>query len=505
MWMTIFSTLTKTRLLFSGLFLVLLFQIPINDPDYFWHLKTGEFIVLQRALPAGDIFSSMYLGQPWVLHEWLFEVVLYLMFAWLGTFGVKLLTVILAVSTLGMLFVLVRRIGRSLSIAMALLLMVLVPFAGGISPRPQMITYFCFCFFVFVLISHKYFGARRFLWLLPLLTVVWVNSHGGYVIGIALLGLFTVCEWADFWIKPQQNPSQRKALVRLAKVTCASVVASLINPGLFERWLYPFQVLGMAANEHISEWQSPNFHALSAKWYLLVVLLFLLSYAYAKRKPNLTEAVVPTFFLATGFLAVRHIPLAMLVIAPFFALSLRRCEARGLTDRLGGTYLAKNFTRLTRSSPELGQKSEVFLNWTLLVSLGIALSIYAPSFQAKDNEKLNDLLPVNAANFVLANGISGNLFNTYHYGGYLIYRFWPVRKVLIDGRADMYGDKFFADFIHIYEGKENWKDKFRALSIDYAIVGIDAPIRQLLREDASFVEVYSDARHSVLLRNSAEY
>ena len=504
MLMTIVSTLTKTRLLFSALFLKLLFEISIDDYDYFWHLKTGEYIVLQRALPVGDIFSSTHLGQPWVLHEWLFEVVLYLMFAWLGTFGVKLLTVAIGVFTLGLLFVLIQRITRSLSMALALLLLLLVPFYGGLSPRPQLVTYFCFCFFLFVLVSYKYFGARVSLWLMPLLMVVWVNSHGGYVIGITLLGLFSICEWAGYWFNLRRQASQKKHLVRLTQVTCATVAASLINPSIFERWLYPFQVLGMAANEYIAEWQSPNFHELGGKLYLLLVILFLLSYVYVKRKPDLTEVVVPTFFLATGFLAVRHIPLAVLAIAPFFALSLRRCEVRPLTNSLRGTYLAKTYKRLIDSGPELGKK-EFFLNWTLLASLGITLSVYAPTFQAKNDEKLNNKLPVNAASFVLANEISGNLFNTYEYGGYLIYRFWPDRKVFIDGRADMYGDKFVTDYIQIHDGKANWKNKFRALSIDYAIVGVDAPIRQLLREDASFVEVYSDPHHSVLLRKSEKY
>ena len=271
MLMTIISMLTKTRLLFSALFLKLIFQISIFDYDYFWHLKTGEYIVLQRALPVGDIFSSTHLGQPWVLHEWLFEVVLYLTFAWLGTFGVKLLTVTLTVFTLGTLFVLIRRISRSLSMALTVLLLVLVPFSIGISPRPQLITYFFFCIFLFVLVSYKYFNARVSLWLLPLLMVVWVNSHGGYVIGIALLGLFTVCEWASYWINFRRQPSQKKYLARLAQVACATVTASLINPSIFERWIYPFQVLGMSANEYIAEWQSPNFHELGAKFYLLMV------------------------------------------------------------------------------------------------------------------------------------------------------------------------------------------------------------------------------------------
>lgn len=504
MLMTIVSKLTKTRLMFGGLILVLLFLTTINDPDYFWHLKTGEYIVLQRALPVGDIFSSRHLGQPWVLHEWLFEVALYLMFAWLGTLGVKLFTVTLAVFTLGMLFLLMQRISRSPTIAVALLLTVLGPFAIGISPRPQLITYFCFCFFLFVLVSYKYFDAGVSLWLLPLLMVVWVNAHGGYVIGIALIGIFTVCEWVGYWSSFGRDLLRRKGLVRLAQVACATVAASLINPGHFERWLYPFEVLGMAANEHIQEWQSPNFHGFIGKWYLLLVLLFVFSYIYAKCKPDLTEAVVPTFFLVNGFLATRHIPLAVLAMVPFIALALRRCEMSRLIDRLRGTYLAKMYKNLIGRGPELGQ-SEFVLNWALLAGIGIALSIYASTFAAQEDVKLNEMLPVNAANFVLANGISGNLFNTYHYGGYLIYRFSSDRKVLIDGRADMYGDKFIADFLHIYNGNENWKNKFRDLSIDYAILSIDAPIRQLLREEASFVEVYSDPHHSVLLRNSAKY
>lgn len=504
MFMTIISSLTKTRLLFCGLFLKLLFVITIDDPDYFWHLKTGEYIVSQRTLPVGDIFSATHFGHPWVLHEWLFEVVLYLMYAWLGTLGVKLLTVALAILTLGTLFVLIRRITGSLSVTLFLLLMVLVPFSSGISPRPQLVTYFCFCFYLFVLVSYKYFKARAPLWLLPLLMVVWVNSHGGYVIGISLLGVFIVCEWVSYWSDELREPSRRKDLVRLSQVACATAMASLLNPGLMERWIYPFQVLGMAANEHISEWQSPNFHSLDAKWYLLLVLIFFLLNVYAKRKPDLTEAVVPTFFLVAGFLAIRHIPLAVLAIAPFFAIALGRCDLVPLANRLRATYLAKILKRLNDKGPELGQR-EFLLNWTLLAVLGVVLFVNAPALQSKADEKLNKALPVNAASFVLANGISGNLFNTYHYGGYLIYRLWPNRKVLIDGRADMYGDKFVDDYMHIHDGGQNWKDKFQRLSIDYAIVGVDAPIRQLLRVDAGFIEVYSDAHHSVLLRNSANY
>ncbi|WP_211451614.1 hypothetical protein [Collimonas antrihumi] len=503
MLMTITALLNKTRLAFIAVFLLLFFIQPLIDPDYFWHLKTGEYIVSRHALPAGDIFSFTRFGQPWVLHEWLFEVVLYGMFAWLGPLGVKLLTVTFAMSALGLVFVLTRRIGQSTSAASVLMLVALVPFVVGISPRPQLVTYTCFAIFLFVLLSHKYYNAGRSLLLLPFLMIIWVNAHGGYVIGIALISLFTACEWISYWIGPVRAHQQKQRLVWLTQVTCATTLASLINPGFLAHWLYPFQVLGMAANERIQEWQSPNFHDFGPKAYLALVLLFILSYTFASRKPDVTEILIPSFFLVIGFLAARHIPVAVLAVTPFIALALSRgtiaAISRGWLRSSLATWCVKWL-----SSKELGQ-GEFVLNWIVLAILITSLVAYAPTFHSKDKEKANEVLPVNAASFVAANGITGNMFNNYGEGGYLIYRLSPALKVFIDGRADMYGDKFFTDFLDIYEGKANWKEKFDRLSIDFAIVGKDAPIRQLLLADGSFKEVFLDEHHSVLLRDIQKY
>ena len=93
------------------------------------------------------------------------------------------------------------------------------------------------------------------------------------------------------------------------------------------------------------------------------------------------------------------------------------------------------------------------------------------------------------------------MFNAYGDGGYLIYRLGPERKVCIDGRVDVYGDKFFKEHKDIYSGTADWKAKFDRLAIDFAILGNDAPIRQLLLADGSFREAFHDGRHSVLLRS----
>jgi len=503
MLMTVAALLNKTRLVFIAVFLLLFFVQPLIDPDYFWHLKTGEYIVAHHALPASDIFSFTRYGQPWVLHEWLFEVVLYGMFAWLGPLGIKLLTITFAMSALGIVFVLTRRIAQSTAIASILMLVATVPFVGGLAPRPQLVTYTCFAIFLFVLLSHKYYNAGRSLLLLPFLMVIWVNTHGGYVIGIALIGLFTTCEWISYWTDRVRTRQQKQRLVWLTQVACATTLASLINPGFLAHWLYPFQVLGMAANERIQEWQSPNFHDFGPKAYLTLVLLFILSYIFASRKPDVTEIMIPIFFLVIGFLAARHLPVAVLAVTPFIALALSRGAITAISAGWHRSGLASWYVKWF-SSKELGQ-SEFVLNWIVLAIFIASLTIYAPTFHSHDKEKANEVLPVDAASFVAANGITGNMFNDYGDGGYLIYRLSPALKVFIDGRADIYGDKFLTDFLDIYTGKANWKEKFDRLSIDFAIVGKDAPIRQLLLAEGSFKEVYLDQHHSVLLRNTQKY
>ena len=493
------ALLTKTRLVFAALFVVLSLVLPLTDPDYFWHLKAGEYIVTHRALPAGDIFSFTHAGQPWVLHEWLFEVVLFAAFATWGAFGVKLLAALFIVVTLGVTFALTRRMGQSPFVAFVLVMCGGFVFASGWAPRPQLVTYLLFALFLSILLHYKYDGARRALFVLPLLMVVWVNAHGGYVIGIALTFLFTGAEWLNYWSGAGRVPAQKGRLGELTLVAAATLLASLVNPEFVGHWLYPFQVLGMEANGAIQEWQSPNFHDISPRIYLLLCGLFFLSYIYATPRADITELLIPGFFLFNGFVSVRHIPLAVLTVLPFIALALARGSTAACAARWHGSRLGRRQASAAGSGKQLGQAAEGILNWIMLLAIVIGLSLYEPLLRAKA-AKQAERLPAAAADYVIANAIQGNMFNVYGDGGYLIYRLGPERKIFIDGRVDVYGDKFFKDYNDMYFGTAGWKEKFDRLAIDFAILDNDAPIRQLLLADGSFKEAFRDKRYSVLLR-----
>ena len=490
--------LSKTGVVGIVLFIVLLSLFRATDSDYFWHLKTGATIVAHGALPGGDVFSFTRDGQPWVLHEWLFEVLLYGVFAAGGEGAVEILTVALAMAALGLAYRAARRFAGSDAAAWIPTVLALLVMVGCMAPRPQMLTYLLFALYLLVLLGFKYAGTTRALWVLPPLMVVWVNAHAAYAIGIALVLLFAACEWLVWAAAPVRSQEHKQRLLRLSAVACLVLLASLANPGLFERWAYPFQVLGMTVNAVIQEWQSPDFHQFGPKAYLVLVLLFPVAWIYARRKPDLTEAALPLVFAAGGCISARHMPLAVLVLVPAVALALASGPLAFLDAWTRSLAPVRWYLARRGADKELGQR-EFAANWVLAAAVVLCL----PPFLRGMHPDGAGVDARGAADFVAAHGAGTRLFNSYGDGGYLIYRLAPRFKVTVDGRADVYGDRFIADYLHVYGGAADWKAKFDRLGVDLAVLPLDAPIRQLLLADAGFREVYRDKHRSVLQRHPA--
>lgn len=493
------------RLGFAALFLSLLTFIPLTDPDYFWHQKTGQYLLEMGRLPSGDIFSYTFAGRPWVLHEWLFELLLASIYAQLGAFGVKLMVAFLATTTLVITYTMANRILGKPYAALCLALLFFIFGATGISPRPQMLTFFFFAAFLRVLIGFKYYRENRGLLALPALMMLWVNFHGGYAAGLALLALFAACEWLKFLAMEHRDSEQRRRLRWLSLTAIATLLSSLVNPYFVWLWLYPFQVMGMeASSTYITEWHSPNFHHLQNQGYLVLVFAFLIVTTYRQRKADITELTVPLFFTAMGFVASRHIPLAAIVLIPFSAAALAQHPLTQIIPERWLRGCSAWHARLIRKDHDLGDKEYLF-NWLLLGVLISGFLLYYPIYHAKDSEKANAQVPVKAVDFILQAGIRGRMFNTYHYGGYLIYRLYPTQKVFIDGRADIYGDAFMKEYIEISGGSENWEKLFGRHNIDYVLIQRNEPLRQLLLARGDFKLVYEDEVNSLLLRNREEY
>src|ERR1043166_2976601 len=257
------TQLTTRRVCYTILalhaFLVLI--RPINDPDIWWHLRTGQYIRENLGIPRVDIYSFTAVGKPWIAHEWLSELFMYEAFhigAWLG------LIVVSSLITAAVFVCLARKCDAPPQIvllatvgAQAAALVVLR------DPRPRLATLVLSA--VFFIELRDYVGNRRSrLWPLPILTVCWVNLHAGYPIGIVLIALAGIALFLD---------GDRGRLAHLVLIFGLSIVAISMNPYGLRMFTYPFETQFSAAQMSlIAEWHAPDFRQSDTLPFLLLVL-----------------------------------------------------------------------------------------------------------------------------------------------------------------------------------------------------------------------------------------
>jgi hypothetical protein len=148
---------------------------------------------------------------------------------------------------------------------------------------------------------------------------------------------------------------------------------------------------------------------------------------------------------------------------------------------------------------------EHVINWVLLGVAGFALALSYPAQKSKQEAAVATYMPVGATDFLAANHVSGSMFNTYQYGGYLIFRLHPAQKVFIYPRTDIYQDGFVRVHDAIQQGRPNWKILFDRYDIDYVVCESNAALRQLLLQEGRFRLVFDDGNHSVLLKNVEKF
>ena len=167
---------------------------PIDDPDFWWLLRAGRYMIETRSFPTTDPFSATAFGAEWLNHAWGFELLLYGIYALAGTTGVILLQGLVAAAAFGVLWGLLRREGVGQGWSLGLLSLGALATHGFWSPRPQLVTYLMLAVFVRIVADYQAGRANR-LWWLPILTAVWANLHAGFLAGPGLLALCAAGEF----------------------------------------------------------------------------------------------------------------------------------------------------------------------------------------------------------------------------------------------------------------------------------------------------------------------
>ena len=173
--------------LFLGIFLLTI--RPIADADFWWHLRTGQLIAQTHTIPHTDPFSFTKYGAPWITHEWMSELLIYALFL-LGSYGLLIFFFSILVTGAFALVYLRCPPDTRPYIAGFTLLLGAISTAPTWGVRPQMISLFNACLFLYLLDRYRITGRLKFLIPLPLIIFVWANLHAGYFIGIALIAIY---------------------------------------------------------------------------------------------------------------------------------------------------------------------------------------------------------------------------------------------------------------------------------------------------------------------------
>jgi hypothetical protein len=446
--------------LLSMVFVLAVRQSVSIDPDLWWHLKAGQQIIDTRSIPHTDDYSFTKQGSEWVAHEWLSEVIMEVIYRVSGLVG--LVTIFSLIIVIALWLTYRRCDGRPYAAGIAILFG-----AAASSPlfgvRPQMLTLLLAS--VYIVLLERFDPkekTRRLWWLVPLM-LLWVNLHAGFALGLALIGLYIVRAVLD-----REWSYLRPLLIVL--IVCAAVVP--LNPNGFRMFSYPYETLTSASMAaFIQEWASPDFHKIT---YLPLALLLLSTFTAMALSP--TRARPGEIFLvlitALGALrSVRHIPIFSLFAAPVLAKHLWAiAKDRGWDKMLTGAEARPNGIKL-------------LINIVLLLAplaLGVSRVWHFATHQRFYTTLRN---PVAAVEFLKSQRLPGPIYNRYGWGGYLIYQLYPEYRVYIDGRADVYGDAFFAEAMRTYDGAGDWSNSLDRYGIKTVLISPDAPLASVLRND----------------------
>jgi hypothetical protein len=310
--------------------------------------------------------------------------------------------------------------------------------------------------------------------------VVWVNLHGAFIAGF-VIGALYLAGW--LW----ENRAMLKSRVFLIGpiriwlyAGVLSGLASLLNPSGWRIWGNSFGYISTRfLVDQTVEYRSPNFHDPVFWPFAGIILLtvFLAGINRLKLKP--ASLLLLLFWTAMGLYSMRNISLFALIAAPILA--------EGSADFLRAYF------------PSKGKAGGGFFSaLTVLLTVIFILVGGGTGRTLPNNAYSQKYFPVKAVDWLGNNPPSGNVFNHFIWGGYLLHRLWPEELVFIDGQTDFYGEELSREYLLVTRGDVGWQDIIAHHQISWAIVPTDSLISRLLQNELDWKVAYQDETAVVL-------
>jgi hypothetical protein len=394
---------------------VLTVRSRFDDPDMWWHLKTGQIIWTTHSIPTTDVFSYTTNHHPWVPHEWLSQVLIYGAYRFGGYSGLMLWLCFFTAAILIAGYALCSMYSGNAKVAFLGAMTIWLFATTGLAIRPQMIGYLLLVIELLLVQLGRTRNPRWF-FLLPPLFAVWVNCHGSFFLGFLVAALFLFCSFFDFRMGSLvcvRWDSHRRKMLMIALVL--SLAALFLNPIGLKQVLYPLNIMfHQRVNlSNVIEWRP--LQMTGARGIGLLVVLGCIFLAVIVQRSELFWEELLILSMGT-WLAVSHE--RMLFV---FGILAAPVLSRLLASFWDGYDAARD-----RPLPNA-------------ILIAISLLIVVWGFPSRQNltKQVNEGSPVKGVEFIQAHHLSGPMLNDYVYGGYLIWAA-PDHPVFIDGNADVF-------------------------------------------------------------------
>lgn len=450
----------------------------VYDPDIWWHLRAGEWMLDHHAVPQTDWLSTTAQGKPWIAYSWGFDVIVATLYRGLGLFGpIILYPVTMVLLIAAALWTLLTELSSSFWTRAVLAAGALVAMARIFSPRPGLFSVLFFTLELWLIVRAERSGSPRPLYWLPLLFAIWANVHIQFVYGLFVAGLYAAEPWieqvaASFRRRFTSNSDLRQRWL----IFTACVLAALLNP-------YTYRLYAVIANlarqtgqySYISELQSPSFRTYNsfAELFMILAAWFVLGSQAKRRWVMSILLMLATVF---AFRTVRDVWFGMLVCV--FVLA----------QASGGTR---------RSQRQRNAFTAALATVAILLGTSAVLKMH-PLRNAELWQDTSEEFPVQAVEYVKQHNLQGALYNDWYWGGFLG---WSLSNnpIYVDSRTNLFGDQVLQRSIAVWSGATDWATDSALADARLVIANPDNALTSLLRFDPRFRVAYEDSRAVVFV------
>jgi hypothetical protein len=441
------------------------------NPDFWWHAKTGETILATHQWPTVDPFSFTAAGRPWLAYEWFGDVLFAEIARKAGLRGLDALLILLSAAILAALYTFATLRCRNSKAAFVSTAVLMVLASQAFTLRPQMLG-FVFLILTLTILERLRQGNAAIVWCLPPLFLLWINTHGSWIVGLATVAIVLACGSIRFDLGDIHSETlTRTQIGRLGLALILCLVALPITPYGLKLAAYPFEVasslpLNLA---NVTEWRSMSFQDLPGKIILAVVLGVLILRSAMRMRWRLDELVL---FVGGAVLACIHVRFLLLFV-PFAAPVLAGTVAQWI--------------------PAYDRKQDhSWLNAALMASALTLMLIYFPSKKTLEADVAR-MSPVHAVEYLRGHAVPGPMFATYEFGDYLVWAMAPATPVFIDGRGELYErEGVLADYLEVAGVRPRALEVLRARGVQSCLLRQGEPLITLLAALPDWRQIYAD-------------